>query len=72
MGRFKNVHTMAFAGLVLGVCNFLLGIVPVFWIYLLVMGITGLAVPVFNTPSTVLLQEKIEETTWGAYSAFSG
>jgi len=34
--------------------------VPVFWIYLLVMGITGLAVPVFNTPSTVLLQEKIE------------
>jgi len=44
----------------IGLMLFLLGVVPVFWIYLLVMGITGLAVPVFNTPSTVLLQEKIE------------
>jgi len=65
-GGFKNrIHTMAFAGFLLGACTFLLGVVPVFWIYLFIMAFTGVAVPVFNTPSTVLLQEKIEEDYMG-------
>lgn len=56
---------MAFAGFVLGVCTFGLGAVPVFWIYLGIMCLTGLAVPIFGTPSTVMLQERIEEEYLG-------
>jgi len=61
-GGFSNrVRTMAFAGLFLGGCTLGLGVVPNFWIYLLVMAICGVALPMFNTPATVLLQEKVEE-----------
>lgn len=60
-GGFRNkVKTMAFASVVMGVCTVALGIVPVFWIYLAFMAIYGIAVPIFNTPGTVLLQEKVE------------
>ena len=60
-GGFKNkVHTMTFATLLFGVCTFVLGIIPEFWLYLVFMGITGMAMPIFNTPATVLLQEKVE------------
>ncbi|UQZ34889.1 MFS transporter [Paenibacillus sp. PK3_47] len=58
---FRNrVHTMTLSSLAFGVCTFALGVIPDFWIYLGVMGVTGLAMPFFNTPSTVLLQEKVE------------
>lgn len=61
-GGFKNrVRTMIFAGFVLGACTLGLGAVSLFWLYLVIMGLTGFAVPVFSTPSTVMLQEKIEE-----------
>lgn len=60
-GGLKNrVHTMAFAGVMLGVCTLAMGIVPLFSIYLLVMGVSGLSVPVYNTPSNVMLQERVE------------
>ncbi len=60
-GGFKNkVHTMTFACLIIGVCTFALGIIPIFWIYLFFMVLTGVSIPIFNTPSTVLLQEKVE------------
>ncbi|GIQ65081.1 MFS transporter [Paenibacillus cisolokensis] len=65
-GGFKNrVYTMVLANLATGVCTFALGIIPVFWLYLVVMGMIGIAMPVFNTPSTVLLQEKVEENYLG-------
>ena len=48
-----NVH-------LLGVFTIALGAVPVFWLYLLFMVLTGLAIPVFSTPATVLLQERVE------------
>ncbi|MBD8134565.1 MFS transporter [Bacillus sp. CFBP 13597] len=61
LGGFKNkIHTMTLASLIIGACTFVLGIIPVFWIYLIIMGVVGLAMPIFNTPSMVLLQEKIE------------
>jgi DHA3 family macrolide efflux protein-like MFS transporter len=44
-----------------GALTLALGVVPLFSIYLIVMGLVGIAVPLFSTPSTVLLQEKIEE-----------
>lgn len=60
-GGFKNkIHTMTLAALVMGACTFALGITPNFWIYLVFMGVVGVAMPIFNTPSTVLLQEKVE------------
>ncbi|CAG7654673.1 Enterobactin exporter EntS [Paenibacillus allorhizosphaerae] len=65
-GGFKNkVHTMGLSNLVIGVCTAVLGIVPLFWLYLLFMVLTGVAMPLFNTPSTVLLQQKIDEALMG-------
>ncbi|MGS2777525.1 MFS transporter [Robertmurraya sp. GLU-23] len=61
-GGFPNkIHTMTFASLLMGICTLALGIVPVFWVYLLFMAIFGIAMPIFNTPTTVLLQEKVDE-----------
>ncbi len=60
-GGFKNkVHTMTLATLLFGACTVVLGIMPVFSLYLVFMAITGISMPVFNTPATVLLQEKVE------------
>ncbi|HWO95888.1 MAG TPA: MFS transporter [Bacillus sp. (in: firmicutes)] len=65
-GGFQNkVKTMGFASVIMGACTFALGIVPVFWIYLVFMALFGVAMPIFNTPATVLLQEKIEEDYLG-------
>ncbi|MBM6616960.1 MFS transporter [Bacillus suaedaesalsae] len=65
-GGFKNkIHTMTFASLLMGICTLALGIVPIFWIYLLFMAIFGIAMPVFNTPTTVLLQEQVDENYLG-------
>ncbi|MDQ0194146.1 MFS transporter [Paenibacillus wynnii] len=60
-GGFRNkVHTMTLSSLAIGAGTFALGLIPVFWIYLLVMGLVGLVMPMFNTPSTVMLQEKVD------------
>ncbi|MGG6312442.1 MFS transporter [Paenibacillus macerans] len=65
-GGFKNkIHTMTFATLLMGLCTFLLGVVPVFWIYLLFMAIFGVAMPAFNTPLMTLIQEKVDENFMG-------
>lgn len=65
-GGFKNkVYTMTLACLINGVCILALGVVPNFWIYLIFMGICGIGLPFFNTPATVLLQEKVEESYLG-------
>ncbi len=65
-GGFKNkIHSMAMAGFAIGIFTIALGAVPVFWLYLLFMVLTGLAIPVFSTPATVLLQEKVEEDYMG-------
>lgn len=61
-GGFPNkIHTMTFASLLMGICTLALGIVPVFSVYLVFMAIFGIAMPIFNTPTTVLLQEKVDE-----------
>lgn len=60
-GGFANkVHTMTLASLVMGICTIALGVMPIFWAYLLFMGIFGVSMPVFNTPTTVLIQERVE------------
>lgn len=65
-GGFKNkIHTMTLASLLMGLCTFALGIVPIFGIYLVFMAVFGVAMPLFNTPTTVLLQEKVDESYLG-------
>jgi DHA3 family macrolide efflux protein-like MFS transporter len=60
-GGFRNrMNTMVLSNLIISVCTVSLGIVPVFWIYALLMSLVGLAMPMFNTPFTVILQEKVE------------
>ncbi|KAF0822403.1 MFS transporter [Cytobacillus firmus] len=65
-GGYPNkITTMTLASLIMGICTLALGVVPIFWIYLLFMALFGIAMPIFNTPVTVLLQEKIEENYLG-------
>jgi DHA3 family macrolide efflux protein-like MFS transporter len=65
-GGFKNrVHTMLLATSVMAVATLALGLAPVFWLYLVFMGLFGVAVPLFNTPSAVLIQEHVEENYLG-------
>ena len=60
-GGFKNrIHSMTLSMFVTGACTFALGVIPDFWVYLTFMGLVGIAMPIFNTPSTVLIQEKVE------------
>lgn len=65
-GGMKNhIHTMAFAGAVFGLCTVAFGIVPNFIIYAIIMFVCGLAMPIFNTPTMTLLQEKVEPAYMG-------
>jgi len=65
-GGFRNrVHTMALASFLTGLMTLALGVMPVFWIYLALMGLIGISMPLFNTPATVLLQEKVEPAYLG-------
>jgi DHA3 family macrolide efflux protein-like MFS transporter len=42
-----------------------LGLAAVFSLYLAIMGIMGLTMPLYNTPTMVLLQTKVEPTYMG-------
>jgi len=59
-GGFQNkILTMTLSSLMIGACAIALGLIPSFWIYLFIMTLTGVVMPVFNTPFTALLQEKV-------------
>lgn len=63
---FKNkINLMAFAFSITGLTTFLLGFTIFFWFYCTVIIMMGLAVPLFHTTSTVLIQEKVEEEYLG-------
>ncbi len=65
-GGFRNkIHSMALSGVVMGASTAAFGVVPSFWIYLGFMSIFGLALPLFNTPSTVLLQDRVDKDFTG-------
>ncbi|MDL2233374.1 MFS transporter [Ruminococcaceae bacterium OttesenSCG-928-L11] len=60
-GGFKNrLHTLALGCAVFGFATLLMGLVPPFWVYLVVMVAAGLTMPAFQTPVMVLMQEKVE------------
>lgn len=65
-GGFGNrVKTMALSSFIVGVTTLALGLVPSFWVYLAIMGLCGVAMPIFNVPASVLLQETVEEAYMG-------
>lgn len=60
-GGFENkTHTMVLSSSLTGLCTLALGVTPNFWIYLVFMGTIGIVMPAFNTPFTVLLQQKVD------------
>ncbi len=60
-GGFKNkVHSMGLSNIIIGFGTLALGLIPNFWVYLFFMSMIGLSMPIFNTPATVLLQQKVE------------
>lgn len=68
-GGFKNkIYTIAFACFLCGLFGVMMGIVSIanmFIIYLVMMGALGITMPLFNTPSIVILQETVEENMYG-------
>jgi DHA3 family macrolide efflux protein-like MFS transporter len=65
-GGFSNrVHTMFLATAIMGSCTLLLGFMPNFWVYLVPMGVFGVALPFYNTAAMVLVQEQSEPEMLG-------
>ncbi len=65
-GGFRNkIHTMVLSNFVIAFCTIGLGFVPHFGIYLMLMSLVGIAMPIFNTPFMVLLQQKVEPEYMG-------
>jgi DHA3 family macrolide efflux protein-like MFS transporter len=71
-GGFKNkIYTMVFACTVLGLSAAGLGVVPSFWLYVVLMALIGLAFPLYNTSVTVLIQTTVDTAFMGrVFSAF--
>ena len=72
-GGFTNrIHTMVASLLVSGVLVCALGFIPPFWFYLVCMALMGLSMPLFNTPFTVLLQQRVDKQMMGrVFGVFS-
>ncbi len=65
-GGFANrMRTMVTASLVMGASTVALGVLPDFRLYLGAMGAFGVALPLYNTPATVMLQERVEPAFLG-------
>jgi DHA3 family macrolide efflux protein-like MFS transporter len=65
-GGFKNrIYTMALSCALCGILAAGLGIAPNFWLYLVIMAVMGAALPLWNTPSMVLLQTTVEPAFMG-------
>jgi DHA3 family macrolide efflux protein-like MFS transporter len=65
-GGFKNrIYTMSLSCALCGVLSAGLGLAPNFWIYLVIMAIMGIALPLYNAPSMVLLQTTVEPAFMG-------
>ena len=71
-GLKNRIHTMILATMVMAVCTILLGVMPNFWIYLVPMVVFGVALPFYNTPAAVMLQEHVEPEYLGrVFSVFT-
>lgn len=65
-GGFKNrIITAALSIFVMGIGVMMLGIVENFYLYIFFMLVQGIALPFFNTPSTVVIQEQVDPQYMG-------
>ncbi|MDR0884047.1 MAG: MFS transporter [Oscillospiraceae bacterium] len=65
-GGLKNkAHTMIVSTFLIAATTIFLGLVPNFWSYLVVLFISGLALPMFNIPSMTILQTKVAPDMMG-------
>lgn len=70
-GGFKNrVITIAVGCCTFGALTVAVGITKIFYVYLGIMVLTGMTIPLFNSPSMVLLQEKVEIDMQGRVFSF--
>jgi DHA3 family macrolide efflux protein-like MFS transporter len=61
----SKIKTMVTATIFIGIFSIALGLVWNFELFLLVMLLFGITIPMFNNPSTVILQEKVEPEFMG-------
>jgi len=60
-GGMKNhIHTLVIGGVVFSLCTIGFGVIPSFIPYLIVMCLCGLGVPMFNSPTMTIIQEKVD------------
>lgn len=58
-GGFRNKrHTLIVATIVYGGMAIALGLSPVFWVYMIFNFLVGIALPFYNTPVNVMIQER--------------
>ncbi|ADY57147.1 major facilitator superfamily MFS_1 [Syntrophobotulus glycolicus DSM 8271] len=70
-GGFKNRHRTITLGMyIFSAGTVLCGVIDHFWLYIVLMVAVGLAMPIFSTPFTVLLQEKVEPEYLGRVFSF--
>lgn len=60
-GGFKNKIVTLMAGYIgFGLCTVLVGTTNIFWVYLIIITLTGATMPFLSTPVMVILQERVE------------
>jgi DHA3 family macrolide efflux protein-like MFS transporter len=65
-GGFKNrIYTMSLSTVLCGILTVGLGLMPDFWLYLVIMTMMGLSMPLWHTPSMVLLQTTVDPAFMG-------
>ncbi|MDF2840803.1 MAG: transporter [Clostridia bacterium] len=70
-GGFKNrVASIAVGCITFGALTVAIGVINEFYFYLGIMFLTGMTMPLFNVPSMVLLQEKVENSMQGRVFSF--
>ncbi|MDR1598320.1 MAG: MFS transporter [Oscillospiraceae bacterium] len=70
-GGFKNrALSLAVASVVFGGCAVALGVTTNFVVYLALMAVMGVAMPLYNTPSTVIIQTSVDPAVLGRVFSF--
>lgn len=64
-GFTNRTHTMIFGGVAYAACTVAFGFIPNFWVYVGFMGLCGVSLPIFNTPTMTMLQEKVDPNYLG-------
>lgn len=69
-GFQKRLDTTLLATAVYGILMFSMGVVPAFFLYLVINLLSGMTAPCYNAPITVSIQENIEAAMHGRVFSF--